>query len=75
MGQEQPANFAAIREPVILCAFAASLLALHDGIDEPRHHVEFGPVDLRCVVVVVVGISFVGSNEVGKVKLSGVRSV
>ena len=75
LNQEQPANFVALLEPFVLAAFATAVLALYDGVDEARHHVELRPVDLGGVVVVVVGISFVGSNEVGEVNLSGVRSV
>ena len=75
VSQEQLPDLMAILEPIVLSALAAAFLALYDGVDETRHHVELGPVYLCRVVVVVVGISFVGSNEVGKVNLSGVRSV
>ena len=75
MNQEQPAHFDAVGETIVLAALAATLLTLDNGVDETRHHVELGPVYLCRVVVVVVGISFVGSNEVGEVNLSGVRSV
>ena len=75
LDQEQFADFLTVGEPIILAALATALLARDDSVDETRHHVELGPVYLCRVVIVVVGISFVGSNEVGKVNLSGVRSV
>ena len=75
MNQEQPAHFDAVGETIVLAALAATLLTLDNCVDETRHHIKLGPVYLCRVVVVVVGISFVGSNEVGKVNLSGVRSV
>ena len=75
MNQEQPAHFDAVGETIVLAALAATLLTLDNCVDETRHHIKLGPVYLCRVVVVVVGISFVGSNEVGEVNLSGVRSV
>lgn len=72
MDQEQPAHFDAVWEAVVLAALATALLALDDRVYETRHHVELGPVNLGRVVVVMVRISFVSSNEVGKVNFSDV---
>lgn len=69
VGEEQVTDPGTLSEPIVFAALAATLLALNNGVDEARHHVELGPVDLGRVVVVVVGVSFVSANEVGKMDL------
>ena len=70
LSEEQIPDTIARREPLVVATLAAALLALNDGIDEPRHHVELRPMDLGRVVIVIVGVSFVCADEVGQVDLS-----
>lgn len=71
---EELAQFFAFRETLILAAFTTSLLALDDGVNEARHHVEFCPVNLAGVVIMIVRIAFMCTNEIGEVNFP-VRSV
>ena len=66
LDQEQLADFLTVGEPIVLAALATALLARDDSVDETRHHVELRPVDPGGVVVVVVGIAFVGTDKVRK---------
>ena len=70
LGEEQISDTIARREPLIIATLAATLLALDDGIDEPRHHVELRPMNLSRVVIMIVGVPLVCTDEVGQVDLS-----
>ena len=69
LDQEQLADFLTVGEPIVLAALATALLARDDSVDETCHHVELRPVDLARVVVVVVRVSFVGTNKIREVDL------
>lgn len=73
MGEEQVADLRTLSKPVVIATLATTLLALGDSVDEARHHVELGPVDLGRVIVVVVWVSFMSANEIGKVNLPAER--
>ena len=70
LSEEQISDTITRWEPLIIATLAATLLALNDGIDEPRHHVELCPMDLGRVVIMIVGVPFVCADEVGQVDLS-----
>ena len=71
--KEQLADLLSVGEPIVLAALATALLTLDDGVDETSHHVELRPMYLAGVVVVIIGISFVRTNEIGEMNLSTVR--
>ena len=73
MGEEQVTDLRTLSEPVVIATLATTLLTLDDGVDEACHHVEFSPVDLRRIVVVIVWVSFVSANEIRKVNLPAER--
>ena len=71
--KEQLADLLSVGEPIVLAALATALLTLDDGVDETSHHVELRPMYLAGVVVVIIGISFVRTNEIGEMNLPTVR--
>lgn len=71
VGKEQVTDPGTLSEPIVITALPTTPLALGDGVDEACHHVELRPVDLGRVVVVVVGVSLVSANKVGKMDFPG----
>lgn len=72
---EQLAQLLTVWESFVLAAFATSLLALDDSVDETGHHVKLSPMDLAGVVIMIVGVSLVCANKVGKVDFPNTKDV
>lgn len=48
---------------------AAPILTLRDNVNESCHHVELGPVDLGGIILKIVRIALMSTNQVGEMNL------